>query len=634
MGKVYSIMGLVCMFFIMQLQGQNNYSVTNYTTTNGLPTNNIKCVAVDQTGTVWFGSTSGLTKYNGTTFTTYTTTNGLANNSVNRIFVAQNGDILIATNNGLSRYNGTTFTNSLSGDILKCVFEAQNTNVWVGTSGGGVKRYNGTTWTTYTVSNGIPHNFVNTITQDQSNNIWIGTSEGLGRFNGTTWTTFTNINGVDNGADQVISSRCDADGVLWFGSKPSLGIGGGVTRFNGTTWNHYNTAEGLAGRQVEDMTSDPADNKWIGTLNGASLCKDHNYPTVTFQTISTAGGLISNQIQGIAIAPDGHIWVATISGVSRISPIKINSITVIDAKCNTNFEGSVIVDAVGLSSILYYSIDGGTNYQTSNTFSGLVPDTYTVHITDNSHTSVSSPATVSLLAPIQPNLPETLTACSSDSTQLNAPAAGSNYVWTPAQYFSAQGIHNPKVSLPSTQSIYLTMDDANGCEVSDSIFITILPSTEMTISVSGNVFTCVGNFVSWQWTYYFNNIPGAFTNVHAATQPGIYGCIATDSQGCKTNSGMIHYLNADINESQITPEMNVTYGADGISISLANMFNSPETMILHVYSVNGQKAASTELHQTANGKYNSKINTNELPSGIYVISVEGTQIHGKISVVK
>jgi hypothetical protein len=65
-----------------------------------------------------------------------------------------------------------------------------------------------------------------------------------------------------------------------------------------------------------------------------------------------------------------------------------------------------------------------------------------------------------------------------------------------------------------------------------------------------------------------------------------------------------------------------------------NVFNSPEVLTLHVFNVNGQKAASSKLSQTSIGKYITTIDTNELSSGIYVISVEGTQIHGKISILK
>lgn len=613
----------------LSLNAQTNYSYSNFTTAQGLPINNIKCVAAGPNGNIWFGSTAGLTKYDGSTMTTYTTTNGLADNTVNRLFVAQNGDILIATNNGLSRFNGTTFTNSLTGTIIRSVFEAQNQEVWVGTSGGGVKRYS-TSWATYTTSNGIPHNFVNTITQDLNGNIWVGTSEGAGRFNGTTWTAFTNINGLNIEADQIISSTCDQNGVIWFGSKPSFNIGGGVTSFDGTTWTHYSTPEGLAGKQVEDIVTDSRNRKWFVTFNnGISYFNDDNYPQYTFTTLNNSGGLISNQAQGVAIDPDGYVWFSTISGVSRLSPIKLNSVQVQDAVCATNFEGAITINASGLNS-LKYSIDNGNSFVSSNVFSGLTPGVYQVMITDSIFTLSTPDITIETLNPIEPGLPDSLTVCFGDSTQLNAPAQGSNYQWEPAAYFSENEIFNPLFAPTASQFIYLTMEDVNGCEVEDSIYVTVLEQSPMNLTVNGNIFTCTGNFTSYVWTHYDVPIPGAFTNIYAATQPGIYGVYATNSLGCTTYSGMIHYLNANVEDLNSNPEISIITNEHSITIefTLQNLQNN--VLIINVFDITGKKISDLVAVEISQGLYRTELQTEQLQTGIYIINNTELSIHKKI----
>jgi ligand-binding sensor domain-containing protein len=633
MFKFFSLLIACITTAITFVNAQTNYTYTNFTTANGLPHNNIKCVAADNSGNIWFGSTAGLTKYNGTTMTTYTTTNGLPDNNVNRIVVAQNGDILIATNNGLSRYNGATFTNSLTGNIIRTVFEAANGNLWAGTSGGGVKRYT-TTWTTYTTSNGIPHNFVNTITQDLNGNIWIGTSEGLARFNGTTWTTFTNINGLNNEADQVISSHCDNNGILWFGSKPSFNIGGGVTRYNGTTFTHFNTPEGLAGKQIEDMTADPKNRKWFASFtSGISYFKDDNYPQYSFTTLNTLGGLISNQVQGVAVDGNGYVWFATISGVSRLTPVKINSLTFVDAKCNTNFEGSVTVNVAGLNT-LYYSIDNGLNFQATNSFQGLQPGVYNVIITDSIFTMTTPDDTISVIDPISPGLPDSLSLCFNDSVQISVTNQGSNYNWQPALFFNSSAIHNPYASPPVSQYVYLSMDDANGCVVVDSTYITVKELTPMTLNVNGNVFTCIGDFVSYKWTYYDNVIPGVFTNIYAATQPGIYGVHATDSRGCTTYSGMIHYLNADIKEIVQKPEFVVKVTENSVIVDIINYDVNTDKIHLKLYDVTGKIISQPIAYHIANRIYRVEIPTWQIGNGIYVLNIPGTAIREKFAFVK
>jgi streptogramin lyase len=630
MKKIKSLLWLFILGIITSLQAQTNYSYTNFTTAQGLPINNIKTVAVDQSGNIWFGSTAGLTRYNGFTMTTFTTAQGLIHNTVNDLYIAPNGDILVATDNGLSRYNGTTFTNSLSGTIIRCVYAEPNGNIWIGTAGGGVRRYT-TAWATWTTTNGIPHNFVNTITKDQNGNIWIGTSEGVGKFNGTTWTSYTSINGSNTDADQVISSTCDADGVMWFGSKPSLGIGGGVTRFNGTAWTYYNITDGLAGRQVEDMISDSENRKWIATFNnGASLLTDPAFPQVNFTTLSNAGGLISNQVQGVAIDQDGHIWFATQNGVSKLTPVKFNSIQKIDAKCNTNFQGSVIVNAGGLST-LFYSIDGGTTFQTSGTFNNLAPGTYEVIISDGIYSSTTPDVTIEVIDPVSPGLQSTFSVCSGDSVQIIVPNQGSNYQWTPPAHLSSDTVFNPMVSPPSSQYYYLSMLDANGCPVLDTTYVQVAESSPMTLQVNGNIFTCTGNFVSYVWTYYDDVIPGAFTNIYAATQPGIYGVYATNSNNCTTYSGMIHYNNTGFEEYDQPLSMNIYQSESSIIFTITGKLSSDK---LIMYDITGKIVSEIMLNKTSENTYSAQYFPVETPAGVYFVRIDGTSLSGKFSFFK
>lgn len=632
MKKIYAV-SLTLLLNSLLLVSQTNYTFTNFTTAQGLPQNNIKCVAADNSGNIWFGSTAGLTKYNGTSMTTYTTSNGLADNTVNRIFVAQNGDILIATNNGLSRFNGTTFTNSLTGNIIRCVIEAQNLEIWAGTSGGGVKRFT-TTWLTYTTSNGIPHNFVNTMTQDLNGNIWIGTSEGAGKFNGTTWTTHTNINGLNNEADQIISSTCDQNGTIWFGSKPSFNIGGGVTSFNGTTWTHFNTTQGLVGKQVEDMISDKRNRKWFVTFNnGTSYFNDDNYPQYTFTTLNNSGGLISNQVQGVAVDPSGYVWFATISGVSRLSPIKLNSVQVQDGVCSTNFEGSITIHAAGLNS-LKYSIDNGSSYVSSNVFSGLAPGVYQVIITDSIFSITTPDITIQTLGPIEPGLPDSLTVCYGDSTQVSAPVLGSNYIWEPAAYFSDNSIYNPFCILPASQYIYLSMTDANGCHVEDSIYVHVMEQTQMDLTVNGNIFTCNGNFASYVWTYYDVPIPGAFTNIYAATQPGIYGVYATNSLGCTTYSGMIHYLNANIEEMNSIPEITIITNEHSITLEFSPQNSQNDLLRIQVFDITGKMISEIGAVKISQRLYRAELQTDQLQTGMYIIYSPELGVNKKITFIQ
>jgi hypothetical protein len=73
---------------------------TNYTTTNGLGSNNVNGVYADS-GSIYAATDSGLSisTNGGTSWTNYTTTNGLGNNTVRGVY-ADSGSIYAATFGG------------------------------------------------------------------------------------------------------------------------------------------------------------------------------------------------------------------------------------------------------------------------------------------------------------------------------------------------------------------------------------------------------------------------------------------------------------------------------------------------------------------------------------------------------
>ena len=129
-------------------------SYKKYTKQDGLADNYVYAIAIDATGNKWFGTSGGVSKFDGTSWTTYTTADGLVSNSVRSIAIDAWG------------------------------------NKWFGTNGEGVSKFDGTRWTTYTTANGLYNNYVFCITIDAAGNVWFGTSGGMSKYDGTRWTNY------------------------------------------------------------------------------------------------------------------------------------------------------------------------------------------------------------------------------------------------------------------------------------------------------------------------------------------------------------------------------------------------------------------------------------------------------------
>ena len=90
---------LVCLLFI-QVKAQLtdvdislDYVHTNFTTKDGLPSNETYCILQDSKGLIWIGTDRGLVKYDGYDFIVYTTLDGLLDNVILSLKEDNNGNI-------------------------------------------------------------------------------------------------------------------------------------------------------------------------------------------------------------------------------------------------------------------------------------------------------------------------------------------------------------------------------------------------------------------------------------------------------------------------------------------------------------------------------------------------------------
>ena len=312
---------LIMSVFALQLSAQ---TITNLTTTDGLISDFVECIATDVNDNIWFGTSVGIQKFDGSNWITYTNADGLVNNNVKVITTAING------------------------------------NIWVGTDFGSSK-FDGTSWVTYDNTNGLNSNQVKSITEDANGGIWVGTNQGVSYFDGNTWVSYSS---PDLHWSGVNSTVFDSNGDAWFASPL-----GGITHFDGTTFTPYDTSNGLLSQFVTALLIDNQDNKWVGTSSGMSVLDASNTsftqhtrmyimpppdtlnPVVniardSYGRIWTAiyvgylavggvamwddnqwidfdvsDGLVGPNVKGLAIDSQDNIWVATSTGVSKISAI-------------------------------------------------------------------------------------------------------------------------------------------------------------------------------------------------------------------------------------------------------------------------------------------------------------------------
>ncbi|MBI1928030.1 carboxypeptidase regulatory-like domain-containing protein, partial [Candidatus Poribacteria bacterium] len=202
---------------------------TSYSTFNGLVDNRIRSICQDKEGLLWFGTTDGVSRYDGNSFVNFTVNEGQGN-TVSALYCDSSGTVWLGTGNGVYRYDGDAFVRFTVADGLVdfgCSAIHQDTKgvIWFGT-GGGISRYDGKTIVNLTAAEGLGDSAINAIYEDAEGRLWCGTNAGgVSRYDGKTFVTFTTADGLaDNDVQAIVQSP---DGAMWFGTA------GGVSRFDG-----------------------------------------------------------------------------------------------------------------------------------------------------------------------------------------------------------------------------------------------------------------------------------------------------------------------------------------------------------------------------------------------------------------
>ena len=209
-----------------------------YTYLDGLASDKVYAINSDATGSIWFGTEGGISRYDGKSFVSFTKKDGLAENWVTTIdyFVPRNNDdgaLWFGTNGGgVSRYDGKRFVNftredGLAGNHVRAILRDRGGTLWIGTNSG-ISCYDGKTFINFTTQDGLAHNDVRAICQEPGGVIWIGTQNGLSCYDGKGFptfpkegkggfTTFTTQDGLVH--NDIKAIHCDANSVLTFGAS-------------------------------------------------------------------------------------------------------------------------------------------------------------------------------------------------------------------------------------------------------------------------------------------------------------------------------------------------------------------------------------------------------------------------------
>jgi len=219
-------------------------------------------------------------------------------------------------NNGLkktsdfSAYTSYGVSEGLLHSWVQAIAVDASDSIWIG-SDGGLSVLKNNVFKNYTTSNGLLGNVVKDIKFDGSGGVWIATNGGVSHYLNGVWDGYTTSDGLVSNI--VTAIEIDANGNKWFGTEDL-----GLSKLSGSTWTTINTSNGLPDNMIYDLLWEN-NTLWVGCMGGLGQFKNN-----VWEKYYAHDGLVSGFIKKMAVDQDGNLWIATTSGVSMMESMSIN----------------------------------------------------------------------------------------------------------------------------------------------------------------------------------------------------------------------------------------------------------------------------------------------------------------------
>ncbi|MCC6488606.1 MAG: PAS domain-containing protein [Candidatus Hydrogenedentes bacterium] len=298
-----------------------------FTKADGLPSDWVRCLAMDTEGNVWIGTADGITRISADNLTTFTTDNTpeMPQNSVRCVTLVSSGTLCFGMSNGgilcrgPSPFSAAVVTPDAAADSewffddrpelmegrgVRDILETSDKSLWIALHDGSVTQYAGGAWRHYGPGEGITEG-VFRLFEDSSGTMWGSGGKFLYRFDGTEWKAVPEAGNVPNAVAE------SPHGELFVGTRNGIV----VSRPSG--WSSLSMGAEVGSPEITCLLFGRTGAPWVGTLEGVIRGSRPLWnPFVTTESgIPLREGILfadtnpySVDVEGNIVAFDGMAW--------------------------------------------------------------------------------------------------------------------------------------------------------------------------------------------------------------------------------------------------------------------------------------------------------------------------------------
>lgn len=296
----------------------------------------IRCIYKDSRGFMWFGTGTGLIRFDGTNVYRYerrpNDSKSIPNNRINAITEDSDKNLWIGTGHGLVRYDNDKdafidvdsvdgAVNHLSNKYVAALCTDKQGNLWIGTHGNGLNVYNPKTLTfTYLADTSYrlrvsPDDYITSLFLARDN-IWVSTKGGLKLYSTKTMLPLSlSVDDVNVKSKEITQVIQDQSENVWLATadrqiiRLSSAGGGYHVRKTKLKRNSVGGDEGSILTLVADVT----DNLWMGGENSGLNYLDSESLAITSYLADEENSkkLPTNSVRCVYVDNKGLVWIGT-----------------------------------------------------------------------------------------------------------------------------------------------------------------------------------------------------------------------------------------------------------------------------------------------------------------------------------
>ena len=282
----------------------------------------------------------------------------------------------------------------------------------------------------------------------------------------------------------------------------------------------------------------------IGFTNGFAPYQ-YSLNNISYQTANTFSGLVAGNYR--AYVQDSLGCIDSINFTITQPASMIIDVVLTHNKCHNDATGIITISPRGGTSPYNYSIDGGTTFVGTNSFSGLLSGVYTIVVSDFKNCTATTTVTLNNPTLLTLNATGVEVQCwDSENGKIINVATGGTLPYQTYEYsqngivYNSNGINANMSNLPAG-FYYVKVTDANGCIATDTTTIGRPPIDTFAFTIDST--TCYGAqyldgsilvtaLANPPYTWTIDGGPSQNFGIFYGLGAGNHLIIATNSNGC------------------------------------------------------------------------------------------------------